>query len=243
MKRDPDEELVGIYNEIDAHLRRSLKQPATTPHKFLITQASRTNAVVARSSEELKIFADLRNMIIHNPYRARIQPFLSPSYRAIERYQAIKQAILNPPSAMTIAVPASKIYTAKLETSLNRVLRDMNQHIFTHVPIIKDNQMIGIFSENVLLSYLADNPDTIILKDMTITDFAAYTPLKAHRGEHFEFLARHASLAEVYEIFNQAIKVKKRVGMVFVTEHGKNTEKPLGIITAWDLASPDFELQ
>ena len=67
-----------------------------------------------------------------------------------------------------------------------------------------------------------------------------YLPLKAHKGEHFIFLARNSSLADVYETFNRAIKIHQRIGMVFITEHGKPTEKPLGIITAWDLASPAF---
>lgn len=103
--------------------------------------------------------------------------------------------------------------------------------------------MIGIFSENTLLGYLADNVEAIILDDMKIADFKKYLPLGSHRSEAFEFLPRSAELSSVYGVFNQAIKAHRRIGMLFVTQNGKPSEQLLGIITAWDLASPEFELQ
>lgn len=238
------EELLKIYNDIDAFLRR---QPDSgdrhADHSSLIRQVARHNRVVARYESEMRAAAQLRNIIVHNPLSETASPLAMPHIELVNRYGEIRMALLHPASALSIAVPASQIYTATLETPLRQVLKDMNDNIFTHVPIIKNNQMIGIFSENALLSYLADNSDVIILGDMTMEAFKQYLPLKAHKGEHFEFLPRRASLADVYTVFNRAIKVRRRIGMLFITEHGKHYEKPLGIVTAWDLASPEFELR
>jgi hypothetical protein len=72
-----------------------------------------------------------------------------------------------------------------------------------------------------------------------MADFKDYLPLNAHKGEKFIFLPRKTELADVYELFSKAIKAHERIGMVFISETGKASEKPLGIITAWDLPSPE----
>jgi CBS domain-containing protein len=120
-------------------------------------------------------------------------------------------------------------------------MKFMDKNTFTHVPIIQNDKMVGIFSENTLLSYLVDSGETIITKDMTISDLRQFLPLSAHRGEVFAFLPRKVLLAQVYEEFNKAIKKRERIGMLFITEHGREEEKLLGIITAWDLATPESE--
>ena len=237
------EELVTIYNEIDQYLRQQYKFDKYADHSFLIQEVGRSNAIVARHQQELRAMAQLRNSIVHNPLSSIASPIASPHPVVIKRYQAIKDALLNPRTALSIAIPAHKIYTARLDSSLNEVLRQMNKNIYTHVPIIKENKMVGIFSENSLLSYLAEAGEAIITNDMTIGDLADYLPLKSHQGECFEFLPRKATLSQVFEVFNKAIHKHQRVGMLFITEHGHAGERPLGIITAWDLASPDFELR
>lgn len=236
------EELIAIYNEIDSFLRQQYKSDKYADHSFLVQEVSRTNAVVARYQQELRAMAQLRNSIVHNPLSVVAQPIASPHPEIIKKYRAIKDAMLNPRTALSIAIPAHNIYTASLNSNLGEVLKEMNKNIYTHVPIIKENQMVGIFSENSLLSYLAESGEVIITNDMTIGDLADYLPLASHQGECFEFLPRRASLGQVFEVFNKAIHKHQRVGMIFITEHGQPGERPLGIITAWDLASPDFEL-
>jgi predicted transcriptional regulator len=233
--------LLEAYNKIDTYLRQLPGVDRNAEHSYLLQQAARSNAVVARHETELHTIAKLRNVIIHNPFPNQSTPIALPFEDTVKRYSEICGAILRPPTAMSIAVPASKIFTANLGTALGKVLVTMNQSTYTHAPIIENDKMIGIFSENTLLSYLAEKGEAIILSDMAMADFKAFLPLSSHRSEAFEFLPRGAKLADVYEVFNKAIKVHQRVGMVFITEHGKPDEKPLGIITAWDLASPEFE--
>lgn len=238
----PDKELIRLYNEVDSFLRSQYKQDKYADHSFLIQQVASTNPTVAKNQNVMRAVAQLRNSLVHNPVSIVADPIAMPHEGLVKRYREIRDSLLNPRTALSIAVPASKIYTSTLEANLAEVMKVMDKNIFTHVPIIKEDKMVGVFSENSLLSYLAENGEAIITKDMTIADFYKYLPLSSHRGEAFEFLARRASLSEVYDIFNKAIQVHRRIGMVFITEHGRETEKPLGIITAWDLANPDFEI-
>jgi CBS domain-containing protein len=234
------EELLRLYNEVDSFLRGQYRRDKYADHSFLLQELAQTNPTVARNQQLLRAVAQLRNVIVHNPIPSSSNPIAQPTAALIERYQAVRDTLLRPHTALSIAVPRQKIFTSTKSAKLIDVIKTMAKNIFTHVPILENDEMIGVFSENSLLSYLASNGEAIITHDMTIDDLADFLSLSSHRGEMFAFLPRHATLGEVYDIFNKAIKKRQRVGMVFITEHGFETEKPLGIITAWDLASPDF---
>lgn len=240
--RQAAQQLLRLYNDVDAFLRQQYKQDKYTDHTFLIQQLAATNRIVARYQQEMRAIAQLRNNLVHNPFSSVAEPIAYPHPEVVKRYKDIRDALLNPHSAISIAIPVHKIYTARLDSKLFKVLKDMDENIYTHVPIIENDKMVGVFSENTLLSFLAETGEAVITEDMTIANFADYVPLKSHRSESFIFLPRRASLSTLFDSFNKAIHRHERIGMVFITEHGSETEKPLGIITAWDLASPDLEL-
>jgi predicted transcriptional regulator len=240
--KSSDQELLDLYNEIDHWLRKIYGKDKFVDHGYLIQELTATNPVVARHQQVLRTAAQIRNSLIHNPLAPTVQPLLEPNPALVKAYREIRNALLSPLTALSIAVPASKIFTVDPRANLHTVLKSMEANTFTHVPIVEDNKMVGVLSENTLLSYLTKTGEAIITRDMTIADFSEFTPLSAHKSEQFVFLPRQASLNQVYEVFNKAIRAHERIGMLFITEHGKAEEKPLGIITAWDLASPEFGL-
>ncbi len=239
---DGSQQLIDLYNEVDAFMRRQYGRDKFADHTFLIQELAAKHRVIARHQQEMRAIAQLRNSLVHNPFAHIEGPISQPNPEVIKRYRSIRDKLLNPLDALSIAIPAKNIHSAALTTNIIELLRTMNEHIYTHVPIIDDGKLIGIFSENTLLSYLADTGEAIITKDMTVADFADFVPLKAHFSEAFVFLPKIASLSQIYEVFNKAIHKHERVGMIFITQNGNEDEKPLGIITAWDLASPEFEL-
>jgi CBS domain-containing protein len=240
--REPSQELVDLYNEVDAYMRQQYKHDKYSDHIFLIQELAPKNRVIARHQQEMRAVAQIRNIIIHNAFGHIVGPVLQPHTEVVKRYRAVRDALLHPAEALSIAILAHRIYTASMDTNAIKLLKKMNENIYTHVPIMDGDTLLGIFSENTLLAYTADAGEAIITKDMTVVDFAEYIPLKNHASEAFEFLPRNASLGKVYEVFNKAISKHVRIGMVFITEHGREDEKPLGVITAWDLASPEYEV-
>lgn len=242
MSQNPADELLNLYNEVDHFLRKEYKQDKFADHNFLIQETAAKNPVVARNQQLMRAVAQIRNSLVHNPIPSVAQPLLEPNSRLVKAYKDVRDALMNPLTAMSIAVPAQQIYTTTLNANLAEVMKVMNDNIFTHIPVTENEKMIGVFSENTILSYLAENGESIITKDMKVGDMEKFLPLAAHSGESFEFVPRNAPLSAIYEIFNDAIRVRRRIGIIFVTHSGKAEEKILGIITAWDLASPDFRL-
>lgn len=228
------EKFLTTYNELDKYMRKYLNEDKNTPHSHLIHYMTRKNKLFKEYEYELKSYADLRNVIIHNPEKGA-NPIAEPHDNIVARYEEIKNKIMNSPLALnTVAI--TNIYTASLTTSVREVIRVMYSKTYTHVPVIDDGRMIGVFSENTILSYITSREDTIIDKNTLIEEFAEFLPIEKHSGECFEFVNKKATVNDIEEIFHNDFKIKKRAAVVFITETGNINEKLSGIITAWDIA-------
>ncbi|MEK7581403.1 MAG: CBS domain-containing protein [Patescibacteria group bacterium] len=235
MKQDLFEKFIGIYNQIDAHMRKQLGVEKYTEHSQLIRRMAEKDKIFAQYLNELLTFADLRNVLDHNPYRSQAHPMAQPHEYIVKRYEQIKNLLFDPPKALSIAIPGSVIYTTSLSATAIDVMKVMNDKLYTHVPIMENDKMIGVFSENVILYYLVKNKDSIITSDTKIKEFADLVPLSKNRTEVFLFVPRGALLTGVSNIFNEGLRNGKRIAVVYITETGKQDEKVLGMITPWDL--------
>jgi hypothetical protein len=60
-------------------------------------------------------------------------------------------------------------------------------------------------------------------------------PVDNHITETFRFLPWDAKVFDAKDLFEKALKKMERIGMIFLTQNGKPTEKLLGILTPWDI--------
>lgn len=236
MKNNLSEKFLQIYNELDDYMRKQLKTEQYVDHGMLLRQMADKSRIFSDYYKDLKTFADMRNLLVHNPYKASADPILIPHEYIVNKYEDIKNQVLHPKKAISIAVPARLIYTITLEDNALDVMQTMNEKVYTHVPVIEGSKMIGVFSENTILSYLSHHKEALILKDMKIKEFAQFIPLEKHLSENFEFVSRDALLIEAEELFKKALIDRKRIGMVFITQSGKKDEELLGLLTSWDIA-------
>jgi CBS domain-containing protein len=231
------QEFIDLYNTLDDYLRKELRSEKNIDHSILLRMMAERNRIVDIYQKDFRMFSRIRNMLVHNPYPRNANPLFYPHEYVLNKYKELVSLVLNPPKALSIAVPGGKIYTAKLSTRIHKLMKIMVKNNYTHIPILKDNKLIGIFSENTLLSYLVGEKETIILKDATVEIFKDYIKPEKHLNEYFEFVARDALLEEIEEIFSRGMKGGKRVAVVYITHSGKFTEQLLGMITPWDLAN------
>ena len=68
-----------------------------------------------------------------------------------------------------------------------------------------------------------------------IKDLEKYVLPLEREMEDFIFVKKNMYVDELQEIIQDYTQKGKRVGAVFVTENGKNTEKVFGLITPWDI--------
>ncbi len=225
-----------IYNQLDHYLRKSLARDSDVSHSFLIKKAAEKDMNIRSQREKLLQFAQLRNAIVHNPERGKAHPIAEPHPIIVEQYEAVLNKVLNPPKALSVAISFNKIFTASLEDKAKDVMRIMNEKIFTHVPVMEGDKMVGVFSENVVFSFLVKHEIAIVDKDITICEFGEFLPIEKHPSEYFLFASRTALLFDIQKLFDNELEKNRRLGVVFITDSGKQDEKLLGMITAWDIA-------
>ena len=184
---------------------------------------------------ELAYCREVRNLLQHKP---KIQGTyaVEPSDKMIELLDRTIQKVTNPPRARDVAIPKAKILYKTMDDFVRPAMEEMLKRSFTHIPILDDGVVAGVFSENTILTYLVEE-QIIGIEDTTrFSDFADYLPIGKHRAETFKFIPQNLPLAQVADIFERASDRQERIGLIFTTHSGKATEKILGIITASDVA-------
>lgn len=236
MKSSPSETFITLYNELDAYMRKALRADRYVDHASLLREMSSKNRIFLNHLQDLRMFSEMRNMLVHNPYKKDADPLIHPHGYILKKYAEILNMVLNPPKALSIAVKRELIYTTSLAGNALEVMKTMNDKTYTHVPVIDQNKLVGVFSENTLISYLVHNKDSLIMKDTAIAEFKDFIGLNSHPSEYFEFVGRNALVSEVEDLFREGLRQHKRIAVVYITENGNKNEKLLGMLTAWDIA-------
>lgn len=187
---------------------------------------------------ELAYCREVRNLLTHNPKVGK-RYAVEPSDEMIALLDQTIERVGNPQKAKHICIPIGKVSCRTMDDYVRPAMVDMNEHVYTHIPIMKDGVVVGVFSENTLLSYLIDDEIVSIDNDVKFSHIAKYLPLDQHRAESFRFVSQETLVSEIEDIFADAVKKADRIGLIFVTNSGRKMEKLLGIISAWDVAGID----
>ena len=112
----------------------------------------------------------------------------------------------------------------------------MYERGISHVPIMEKGRVVGVFSGSTFIRCMVsrnyDVNETTVFREIE-----KELSLESYEPETFLFAGRDVSISELSDIFEEASRSGRKVGMIFVTEHGLDSEKLLGIITAWDVAA------
>lgn len=184
---------------------------------------------------DLDYCRELRNFLSHNP---EIKNSIQPTQGLIYFLDEMIKQVINPPLAEKHAITKEDIISAKPNDYVLPFMQEMKLHSYSHIPILENDIVIGVFSENTILSYLLH--DEMICIDNT-TKFSddnlmKYLPLAAHTSETFKFVNQSILLEDANSIFQDALQKGERIGLVFLTETGDEKEPITGILTAWDVA-------
>lgn len=185
--------------------------------------------------DELDYCREVRNLLQHKP-KIRDNYVVEASDAMISLLEGTLNRIKNPPKARRIMIPRQQILCKAMNDLVLPTMREMDEKVYTHIPILENEVVCGVFSENTVLSYLVDEQIGFD-ETTTFSEIADYLPLDKHRAETFRFVHLDEFISNISDEFDRAVHNQDRIGMVFVTANGKKSEKLLGILTAWDIAA------
>jgi predicted transcriptional regulator len=169
----------------------------------------------------------LRNLIAHGNERVgKVIP-------TVETTQALNDAIA---AVEGLTENLARFFKTVREfvpgDSLEAVLAEMDKYQFSQV-VVRDNSRINVATAIDITEWLASQAAEGIV---SIEDATVHDVLKNRRKALFVVMSRNTTIALAAEAFVKAATTDyNNLFCILITQNGKPTESPLGIITLWDL--------
>jgi len=226
-------EFINLYNQLESLIRSSYDLPKDAGPIYWLSHSLTSFRDV---SANLDYIRRVRNLLSHCGLVNGDYP-VTPSAGMLETLRETISKVRDIPNALRLCIETRDIYAASMSDCIRPAMREMAEKVFTHVPILEDGRVVGVFSENTLLAYMNTSNIVVISENDTFEKVRDFLPLDRHVSEKFAFVSRGTIATEVVKLFQDSLARRERVGMVFVTEHGEPDEELLGILTAWDMAA------
>ncbi len=229
---------INTYNELSDYMEKHLNYKDYRSHTQMLNIMAKKNHIVRVHYDELRTFANLRNIIVHDS-TSKYNPIADPHIEVVERYENILKELKDPPIAFDIATKASQLVFAVSDMKLKECVKIMHDKNFTYMPVAEKGMMIGVLSGDSIFTYMRKNQKITIHDDFRIKELG--DAIKMHMDERYSFVSCYTPLNDVVEMYANEIQDGKRLGAVFVTERGYEDERILGMISAWDLIDYMYE--
>ncbi len=187
-------------------------------------------------SAEIQCCAELRNLLAHNP-KIGGSYVAEPSQKTLDFLDFLLNKVQNRPRCKDISVKYKDIYRQTMQGSVQKAMTVMKNHRFSHVPIVENQRLVGVFDKNSIFSYLTNKGVECInnLNALTFADIEQYVSLKHRTDLDFVFARSNMYVDELEDIFERALENGKRISLVFLTATGSKNEPLQGIVTPWDI--------
>lgn len=230
---ETNERFLRLYEDLKAEVNKRAGDPSS--HSFQVANAARRDVVVSREKWRLEYIKDIRNALSHPKHKSRGHAVLI-SDTFLKEVESLLNHLKRPPTANSVGVPRKEIRTASVHEKLGDLAAEMEQGLFTHVPIVdEDDVVIGVFNEAAIFDYVWSETETIVGRGMLIHQILPHCRLDADHTETFRFVGPRVQVEDLVDMFQALESPTTRLGAVFVTASGKDTEKLQRLITPWDV--------
>lgn len=152
----------------------------------------------------------------------------------IKKFEKILEEVKHPYTLNSKSVKG--VYDAMLSSNVKKVMKEMNDKCYTHIPIYDDlnGNLVGIFSEYSLYDFLLKNEFMVIDEDTTFDQIRECINLENLNGRVI-FESKNSLYDDVVKRFIEEYKNKSKLECIMVTNSGKKSERVIGILTIWDV--------
>lgn len=226
------DEFIEEYKKLEEAVRRVYHVDEQTSVVSVLKQQRK----FANLKSDIQSCANLRNFYQHNS-KMNNQFIAEVSMDAIEFVKYLTAQVNNREKCRDRCIMFKDIYWRSLNDSIKDTMKTMQNKLYTHIPILEDRKVVGIFDENSLFSFLAATNDDIFEFDdnLTFADMKEHIKLDGREMEEFKFFGINRYTDDAVEEFNKCLKRGMRLGLLLLTPSGKQTEDLQGIITPWDI--------
>ncbi len=229
MNRELSRRFLDAFIGIEQQLRSIVEPKSHRPFYQLVNGAAPKNAVVHDTADELKHYADLRNVIVHE--RLNNEPIAEPHREIVERLEHILQLLCAPPKVEDSFM--GDVVTCRGDDTVGKAASIMYKHRFSKMPVYDGDAFRGLLTAEGVTHWLGDHlqKSREPVDEQTVAAVLEYVG----NGRSYAFVARTCPIFRVIDLFEEAGHEGHRLQAVLITEDGSSDQKPLGIITVFDL--------
>lgn len=224
------DEFIDLYKQLEDAAVQRYHYPTDGRAMFRLQERREFSSI----QSELSYCREVRNLLQHKP-KFGGQFLVEPSEEMLKLLRSTLKRVEDPTTCRDVAVPYEKLFWKTMSDPVLPAINALKTAGHTHIPILENRRVVGIFSANGLFSHLMNHGMDSINEKTTFSDMKEALRLDTHPSEVYLFVPADSPVDEVEVQFQQALKKGRRVGMVFLTQSGKPAEKVLGILTAWDM--------
>jgi predicted transcriptional regulator len=221
------------FNKLEKLLRSQIDAPEYVDLQSVIKTLVnvKKDRVVTNFQNDLREYSELRNAIVHQSTNKSIA---EPYEETVIALRELREKIERPKTAWDVAT--KNLATVKLDDSIAKVVELITKEHITSAPVLDGSEVVGFVSESTLARLIASNieEDGTVIAAKLIRDIALDS-LYGDEFDKYSYASKTLSVYEIEDMFSEAISQGKRLMAIIVTNDGKPSQSPLGIITAWDL--------
>jgi CBS domain-containing protein len=222
---------ITAFNAIEAYLREIIRDEGHPRFTDLVSKYEQLYPAW-RMGAAFRDFAVVRNGLVHNETnRDRyLSVPLAPVVKEIERQRKLLIEGQHVGSRFK-----HNVKTVTSQSLLSEALTLMQAQGYSQLPVYDGRQFKGLLTENGITRWLAR---TVAARGLSfdLTNTLVSSALRqAENSRKVEFVSSTQTTIEVLSMFIRDPLLEA----VLITQTGKHTEKPLGLVTAWDVARVD----
>lgn len=177
----------------------------------------------------LRAAGDIRNIMVHNNDAA----YPTPAFA--QRFHNLALGLEHPVKVLDIATPAKDLVTAYYDTGLKDLTRRMDSLGLSHVPVLKKDLIVGVFSSATFFDLYLETGKATVSANAKLGDIKDVLGIDKHQGEAYLFCGPKAYAYEYQEkMTKKALAHQKRIAALFVTSTGRTDGRLLGMVTPTD---------
>jgi CBS domain-containing protein len=228
------ERFEAAFNRIHKKLQELLTHLPSDRFTLLLREGQKKYALVRTYADELYQYAKLRNALVHEKITTGYY-IAEPHKQVVERIEDISRRFERPLYALQIATkPVLHFYE---ETPLSDILNAINTYAYSRFPIYNaDGTYQWLLTSNCIVRWMARK---LIGSQIDVNAVNACDLKATEKTFTVMFSAKSLDIFEMEDIFEKAHLEGIKLEAVIITENGNASEKPLGIVTSWDLVEID----
>lgn len=229
MKKSNAERFLTAYNSIDYGLRAIYGFKRSMSFSDVIRRSVVLNSVVRKYEDDLIDYGRLRNAIVHQGNNKFI--IAEPHDDIVEKIERLAEIITEPPFAVDM-VGTKEVITINHDMNIATAMELIYRTGYSNLPTYDGEKLVGILNARKLVNVLGER----IGMGINIENFIRSTSvgeILPHMGDDYYFMLADQKLT-IDNAMNY-FENNRKLLIILITKDGKDTGKPLKIISSGDI--------